>query len=162
VRTFGLTFLVLAASLALGTTVASGAARVVPPTQIQLISVTVSEKENDVGPKGPSKGDRTYGVSMLLNAVPQFGRKRGVEVGDDKGWFTLTSKTTAVASGITRLPGGTLTFKGAVKVVQGLMTVPVVAGTGLFRGARGTLYVGSTGRKGEAINIYRLTYAPIA
>jgi hypothetical protein len=156
------TLLLFGASLLLGTTVASGATSVVPPTQIQLISVTVSEKENDVGPTGPSKGDRTYGVSMLLNAVPQFGKKRGAEVGEDKGWFTLTSKSTAVASGVTHLPGGTLTFKGAIKVVQGLMTIPVVSGTGLFRGARGTLYVGSTGRKGEAINVYRLTYAPIA
>lgn len=75
----------------------------------------------------------------------------------------LTSATRARLKTVAKLPGGTLTVDGPLRSAgNGAVSAQVVAGTGAFAGARGTLTIlAPTGPK-TAVNIYRLTYGPIA
>jgi hypothetical protein len=120
---------------------------------IRLKSVTVSTTVNDVGAKGPSKGDVYSGRFRLLNVVAQFGRPAGRSVGTEESSLRLTSPSTGVVSGVVTLPGGTITYRGTGRVGSNA-PIPVVRGTGAFAGARGTLIVGS-GK--SPLNTYRLT-----
>ena len=114
---------------------------------------------HDVAPRGPSKGDTVTYRDRLVNAAPQFGRKRGSQVGSDAGRLTFTGAHTATFSGRTTLPGGTLSLAGSVYTLQnGDLVIPVVGGTGSFAGLSGTLTV-STGRN-HVLNTYRLNPAP--
>lgn len=156
--------LTLAVLLAGGLLAGSGSAKTAakPPRLIQLVSVTTSQQSFDKPPKGPSRGDRSFGVSTLMNTVPQFGRKAGAAVGTDRAWYTFKTKTQEFADGTTRLPGGTIRFRGKISTVSGLLTIPVVGGTGVFEGAVGTLYIGSAQNGNRAENVYRLSYDLIA
>jgi hypothetical protein len=156
--------LLLLAAVIAGLAAGSGSARseAAPPTLIRLLSITTSQQNFDKPPKGPSKGDRMYGVSKLVNTVAQFGQRAGAEVGSDVGWYTFKTKKTEYADGTTRLPGGTLHFRGKISTSQGAVTVPVLGGTGIFEGAVGTLYIGAATSAGVAENVYRLTYDLIA
>ena len=114
-------------------------------------------------PRKDSAGDRQLFASRLLNARRQFGKPKGAVVGSDRGTLTLTSATSANLKTVAKLPGGTITASGRLRAAgDGAVSVAVVAGTGIFAGARGTLTIlKPTGPK-TAVNIYRLSYRPIA
>jgi hypothetical protein len=130
---------------------------------IRLVSITTSESSVDVPPRNASVGDREMFASRLLNARAQFGKPKGAVVGSDHGTMRLTSATSAHLQTVVKLPGGTITVSGLVRAAaNGAVSSSVVAGTGIFAGARGTLTIlAPTGPK-TAVNIYRLSYAPVA
>lgn len=123
---------------------------------IEVTSVTVSMVGRDVKPKGPSTGDSVTYRDRLLNAAPQFGKRRGAVVGWDQGKLTYRTAHTATFAGKATLPGGTLRLSGAVySTPSGGLVVPIVGGTGRYSGARGTLTVGP-GRD-HVLNTYSFT-----
>ena len=132
------------------------------PQEIKVVSVTVSAVSHDVAPKGASKGDTIAYRDKLVNAAPQFGKKKGVEVGSDSGTMTFTGPHTATFRGKAVLPGGTLTLSGAVYTTPAGLVVPVTGGTGAFAHVHGTLLVGSGSKR--VPNTYRLVQpsGPIA
>ena len=138
--------------------VAAAPAAAAPARVILVTSDAVAMRVHDVPPRGPSRGDTVSYRDRLVNAVAQFGKPRGVNVGTDAGTLTFTSAHTATFRGTTRLPGGTLTLAGAVyTLANGDLVIPVVAGTGTLAGLHGTLTV-SSGRD-HVLNTYRLAYA---
>jgi hypothetical protein len=122
--------------------------------EIKVVSVTVSNVSHDVAPKGASKGDTIAYRDKLVNAAPQFGKKKGVQVGSDSGTMTFTGPHTATFKGKAVLPGGTLTLSGAVYTTPAGLVVPVTGGTGAFAHVHGTLLVGSGSKR--VANTYRL------
>ena len=134
-----------------------------PPSVITVVSKTTSESSIDVPPRKDSAGDRQLFTSRLLNARRQFGKPKGAAVGSDRGTLTLTSARSANLKTVAKLPGGTITANGPLLAAgDGAVSVAVVAGTGIFAGAHGTLTIlKPTGPK-TAVNIYRLSYRPIA
>ena len=134
---------------ALPAATASGATQ-----EIRVISVTVSTVSHDVKPKGASKGDTIAYRDTLVNAAPQFGKKKGAAVGSDSGTMTFTGPHTASFKGTAVLPGGTLTLSGPVYSTTAGLVVPVTGGTGAFAHVHGTLLVGSGSKR--VPNTYRL------
>jgi hypothetical protein len=130
---------------------------------IRLISITTYEKHVDVPPTTASNGDHDLSASKLINARPQFGKPKGAVVGSDRSAMLLTSPKSALLKTIAKLPGGTITFGGQLMAAgKGAVKIPVVSGTGIFKGAKGTLTVlAPTGPK-TVVNIYRLTYPLLA
>jgi len=122
--------------------------------EIEVTSVTVSTAGHDVGPKGASKGDTIVYRDKLVNAVAQFGKKKGVQVGSDSGTMTFTGTHSATFHGKAVLPGGTLTLSGPVYTTPQGLVVPVIGGTGAFAHVHGTLLVGSGAKR--VPNTYRL------
>lgn len=150
----GVRKLLLAAALGLAAVSAPAAAA--KTITLQVRSVGISAVSHDRLPKGASKGDTIVQHDRLLNAVAQFGRKKGAAVGSDHGTMTFTSARTARFDGVAVLPRGTLTLKGKVTAAQGgILVIPVTGGTGAYRGAKGILLVGP-GQK-RALNVYRFT-----
>jgi len=143
--------------------VAAPSAAAPPPSVIRLVSVTTSEKSVDVPPRKDSAGDHQVFASRLLNARRQLGKPKGAVIGSDRGTLTLTSATSANLKTVATLPGGTITAGGPLLAAgNGAVSVAVVSGTGLFAGAHGTLTIlKPTGPK-TAVNVYRLSYRPIA
>jgi hypothetical protein len=146
----------LAASVAAATATAQG------PMTIRLVSVTTSDRQRDVPPAGPSRGDTSVQTSRLHNAVAQFAKPRGAVVGRDSATLRLTGPTSATIDGVATLPGGTLTLRGAMRVTASGLVFPVVRGTGRFAGARGTVTVTALAAEKTALNVYRLVYPPTA
>jgi hypothetical protein len=141
--------------LALGLAAFLPAAAGAGTVTIQVTSVLVSMKPIDTKPKGTSNGDRIIYRDTLVNAVPQFGKKKGARVGSDQGTMTFTSAHSARFDGTARLPGGTVRIKGTVRAISSnVLQIPVVGGTGRYASAKGTLTVGP-GEK-EALNVYEL------
>ena len=143
--------------------VASPGASAAAPTLIRLVSITTSESSVDLPPRKASSGDRQLFTSRLVNAQAQFGKPKGAVVGSDRGTMRLTSATSAHLQTVAKLPGGTITVSGPLRAAgNGAVSSAVVAGTGTFAGAHGTLTIlAPTGPK-TAVNIYRLSYGPIA
>ena len=114
-------------------------------------------------PRKDSAGDRQSFTSRLSNAVRQFGKPKGAVVGSDRGTMRLMSATSATVTTVAKLPGGTITADGSLRAAgYGAVSVAVVSGTGIFAGAHGTLTIlPPTGPK-TAVNVYRLTYGPVA
>ena len=130
---------------------------------IKVTSVSVAITARDRPPKGASKGDTVRFRDDLVNAAAQFGRRKGVKVGSDTGTMTFTGAHSARFDGRAVLPGGTLTLRGEIVAVgNGSITIPVVGGTGRFKGAHGQVLVGP-GQK-RSLNTYTLTLpiAPVA
>ena len=126
---------------------------------IAVTSVSVSARQTDVPPKGASRGDTIRFRDRLVNAKPQFGRKKGAVVGSDQGTMTFTGPHTARFSGVAVLPGGTLRLGGNVVPVTNGIVIPVTGGTGRFAKAKGVVVVGH-GEK-AAPNTYVLTVPTI-
>jgi hypothetical protein len=123
-------------------------------------SVAVSVKQTDVAPKGTSKGDTLAMRDRLLNTAVRFGKPKGAKVGTDKGTMTFTSATTAKFLGTAVLPDGTLKLRGKVQPLPGGgIVIPVVAGTGRYAGATGSVLVGPGETK--VLNTYRLTLSSV-
>jgi len=152
----------LVIALAIAAVVAPSAAAS-PPSVIRLVSITTSESSVDVPPRKDSAGDRQLFASRLLNARRQFGKPKGAVVGADHGTMKLTSPTSALLKTVATLPGGTIIAGGPLlSAGNGAVSVTVVSGTGLFAGAHGTLTIlKPTGPK-TAVNVYRLSYRPVA
>ena len=116
--------------------------------------------EHDTPPKGASKGDSVVYRDRLVNAVRQFGRKRGAVVGRDRGTMTYTSRDSARVDGVATLPGGTLRLTGPVHALaNGGLVIPVDGGSGRYKHAAGTLTVGPG--KDRALNTYEITLAAL-
>lgn len=128
--------------------------------KIQLVTKTISTRETDTPPKGPSVGDKLHERTRLFNEVPQFGKPAGAAVGQDRGTLTLVSRTTLRIDGVTTLPGGTLILRGIVRTNRRNQEfiAPVVSGTGRFAGARGTLRAFQAANPPRILNVYTLTY----
>ncbi len=147
----------VATGLALVALALPAATTAAPPGAIAVISITTSTKATDKAPKGPSAGDTYVTTSRLVNAVAQFGKKKGAVVGSDSATTTLTATRSARVSGVVTLPGGTLTVRGKLEEQADTTYVaPVVSGTGAFKGARGTVTINGTAKR--AWNVYKLTY----
>jgi hypothetical protein len=134
-----------------------------PPSIVRVISITTSESRVDVPPRRASAGDRERSTSLLFNAGAKFGKPKGAVIGSDRSTMTLISPTSARLKVVATLPGGTVTANGRlIEAASGGVSIPVVAGTGVFAGARGTLTIlRPTGPK-TVVNIYRLSYPAIA
>ena len=130
---------------------------------IRLVSITTTESSVDLPPRMASAGDRQLFTSRLLNAQAQFGKAKGAVVGSDRGTMRLTTATSAHLKTVARLPGGTITVSGVLRAAgNGAVSSSVVAGTGAFAGARGTLTILAPTDPKTAVNIYRLSYGPVA
>ena len=141
----------LAALLALGAAPAHAGGE----QTYQVISVTTSVHRVDRLPKGVSEGDTIASTDRLVNAKAQFGLRSGAAIGSDRGRFTYTSTHSATYAGEATLPGGTVTLRGAVLVrADGRLMIPVVGGSGRYRGATGFVTIGP-GKK-RVLNTYDL------
>ena len=102
-------------------------------------------------------------TSRLVNDRAQFGKQKGAVVGSDRGTLRSTSATSARLKNVAKLPGGTLTVDGRLEAAgKGAVSILVVAGresspvpTAPSRSLRPT-------NPKTAVNIYRLSYGPIA
>ena len=136
---------------------ATAADRTMSRTQtITLVSKTVSVRAlADKAPKGePSMGDVFQEKSELRNAVAQFERPKGALVGSDVAIATLLDTPRVRFALTVTLPGGTIRAGGVIGTVG--QRIPVIGGTGVFAGARGTSEVRRLDGQGQALNIYRL------
>ena len=133
---------------------AQGATRL----SLKLTSYTTITQTHDTPPKGkPNKGDSIDFKDLLVTTSAQLGKPKGKPVGYDAGTVLYTSATTQKIEGQTTFPGyGTLTFIGPlVTAKDGSARIPVVSGTGAFKGAKGMLIIGAGNQK--APNTYVLT-----
>jgi hypothetical protein len=126
---------------------------------IVFTSYTTITKTHDTPPRGkPNGGDKIEFKDLLVATANQFGRlKKGKPVGFDAGTVYYTSPKTQRIEGLTTIQGlGTLTFGGEMKASKdGSVRVPVLKGTGSFKGAKGMLIIGEGSQK--APNTYMLT-----
>src|SRR5213080_1764647 len=110
---------------------------------IEVVSVTTYVHRVDQPPKGVSDCDTVDSRDRLLNATRQFGLRTGARIGSDHGRFTYTSTHSASYTGEASLPGGTVTVRGVVLVrADGRLMIPVVGGSGKYKGATGFLTIG--------------------
>jgi len=122
---------------------------------IAVISITTYSHQE---PVNAVSGD--YSVDSrdeLMNAAPQFGQRSGVRVGTDAGRFTYTPAHTATYTGVTNLPGGTVTVRGVAFAHDGNVVIRVVGGSGKYKGATGFLTIGLGPAKTRSLNTYELT-----
>ena len=129
-------------------------------TSVSLVftSYTTVTKTHDTPPRGkPNRGDRIEFKDLLVTTGKQLGKKPGKAVGYDAGSVLYTSPSTQTISGVTTFPGfGTLTFAGPMKTLKdGTVHVPILEGTGAFKGAKGELIIGEGQNK--APNTYVLS-----
>jgi hypothetical protein len=136
---------------------AAPAAQGATSVTIVFTSYTTVTKTHDTPPRGkPNGGDKIEFKDLLVATDNQVGKK-GKAVGFDAGTVFYTSPTSQRIEGLTTFPGlGTLTFGGEMKASKdGTVHVPVLKGTGSFKGAKGTLIIGEGNQK--APNTYVLT-----
>jgi hypothetical protein len=115
------------------------------PVSLEFTSYTTVTKTHDTVPRGkPNRGDRIDFKDLLVTTGNQLGKKPGKAVGYDAGSVLYTSPSTQTISGVTTFPGfGTLTFAGPMKTLKdGTVHVPILKGTGAFKGAQGELIIG--------------------
>jgi hypothetical protein len=128
---------------------------------IQLTSVTTVAIQHDTKPVGASKGDSIDFKDLLLNRVSQFGKKKGKPVAYDVGTITWKNAKLTTIKCVATFPGvGTITYAGGFNArADGTTVIPIISGTGAFKGATGTVTIG----KGEksAPNTY-LIHVPHA
>jgi hypothetical protein len=125
---------------------------------IRVYVQEVTQSIKDVPPKTLvgfeyTKGDTIRGTEILRNAVRQFNKPKGANVGTDRYVILAVAYQKVRADFIARFPGGTVHAHGLGKPGSG--KVPVVGGTGLYAGATGV----AEGRHladGKKLNIYRL------
>jgi hypothetical protein len=101
-----------------------------------------------------TKGDTIRGTESLRNAVPQFNKPKGANVGTDRYVITTVAWQKITFDLVARLPGGTVHAHGEGKVGSP-PKVPIVGGTGLYAGATGVAE-GQHLANGEKLNVYRL------
>jgi hypothetical protein len=109
---------------------------------IKVNSVATVQQVHNVAPKDKvNKGDWIYFKDLLLNIVPQFGKKKSQPVAFDAGTIRYTSATGRKMTCKVTFQGiGTLTYGGTViDRKDGTTTFPILRGTGGFKGAKGTV-----------------------
>jgi len=133
-------------------------------TIIRVISVATAVKTHDAPPKGASKGDYVVIDDKLTNQVAQFGKKKGALVGTDHAVERNIGSNRVVVDGIARLPGGTIHFRGELKVdSKGIAAVKVVGGTGDYQAAKGAVAIKNLTKDGKtAVNVYSIVVLPTA
>ena len=116
---------------------AGGIANAATSTTITAKATQTSFKSiKDVPPKGPSKGD----IVQFTEKLTQGGK----QIGSDKVTLNLTSASRAIADGIFTFKTGTLHAHGAIPSQPApgkTFAVPIIGGTGAYKGAHGTLDV---------------------
>ena len=125
---------------------------------IRVYVKEVTQSIKDVPPKTLvgfeyTKGDTIRGTEILRNAVRQFNKPRGANVGTDRYVIFAVAYQKVRADFVARFPGGTVHAHGVGEPGSG--KVPVVGGTGVYAGATGV----AEGRhlaNGKKLNIYRL------
>jgi hypothetical protein len=126
---------------------------------ITILSLTQVTMPHDTTPKGrENKGDFIQYKALLVTVGPLFGRhEKNQPVGYEAGTQTFTSSTDVRVNGQATFPGqGTIEFRGDMRTLKnGLVSVPVVGGTGKFTGADGVLLIGPGDLK--SVNTYRLS-----
>lgn len=140
-------------------TAAAGASTAKQTVTITLTSLTMIETQHLEPPRDKTrKGDFIAFRDLLLNrGAAQFGKKPGKAVAWDEGLVMYTSATATTIHVRAIFPGlGTITYKGPVLPdAHGNSVVPIIAGSGAFKGARGTVTIGP-GRDSSP-NIFHLT-----
>jgi hypothetical protein len=127
---------------------------------IRVYVKEVTQSIKDVPPKTLrlgheyTKGDTIRGTEILQNAVPQFNKPKGANVGTDRYVITAVAWQKITADFVTKFPGGTVHAHGAGKAGS-KPVVPIVGGTGNYAGATGSIE-GQHLANGEKLNIYRL------
>jgi hypothetical protein len=126
---------------------------------IKVLSRTQVAIPHDLPPKErENKGDWIQYKALLLTVGPLFGKRhKNQPVGFEAGTQTYTNATDARVRGKTTFPGqGTIRYRGMMKELRnGMISVPIVGGTGKFAGAKGVLLIGPG--QVESVNTYRLT-----
>jgi len=126
---------------------------------ITIISRTRTYTQYDLKPKGKqNKGDWFRYRALLLTTGPLFGKKhKNVPVGWEAGTQTYVNPVDARIKGTATFPGqGTIKFRGLMRSLKnGMISVPVVGGTGKFKNAKGVLLIGAGDI--QSVNTYRLT-----
>ena len=107
---------------------------------IRVYVKEVTQSIKDVPPKTLigyeyTKGDTIRGTEILRNAVRQFNKPTGANVGSDRYVIFAVAYQKVRVDFVTRLPGGTVHAHGVGKPGSG--KVPVVGGTGVYAGATG-------------------------
>lgn len=140
--------------------VATPAAQASSSVTLVFTSYTTITKTHDTAPRGkPNAGDTIEFKDLLVAVSTQLGKK-GKPVGYDAGMVKYTSKTAQEIEGVTTFPGiGTVTFEGVMKTGKdGKTRVPVIKGTGSFKGARGMLIIGIGEQKAPNTYVLRLPH----
>jgi hypothetical protein len=150
--------LLAAASLVMALPAAGSEATSARSLTIRVYVKEVTQSIKDVPPKTLvgfeyTKGDTIRGTEILRNAVRQFNKPKGANVGTDRYVILAVAYQKVRADFIAKFPGGTVHAHGEGKPGSG--RVPVVGGTGRYAGATGV----AEGRhlaNGKKLNIYRL------
>jgi hypothetical protein len=150
--------LLASAALVMALPAAASEAAGAESVTIRVYVKEVTQSIKDVPPKTLSgyeytKGDTIRGTEILRNAVRQFNKPTGANVGSDRYVIFAVAYQKVRVDFVTRFPGGTVHAHGVGKPGSG--KVPVVGGTGLYAGATGV----AEGRhlaNGKKLNIYRL------
>lgn len=109
------------------------------------------------------EGDVFTTTLLLSNTVAALGRPAKASVGAMTFQYVLHGKcstescagATADIVAISRLPGGTITASDkGVRLGRPPILVPIVKGTGIFKGATGMLAVGA---ESKPVNTYKIT-----
>ncbi len=127
---------------------------------IRVYVKEVTQSIKDVPPKTfalgheYTKGDTIRGTEILRNAVRQFNKPKGANVGTDRYVIIAVALEKIRVDFVTTFPGGTVHAHGEGKAGS-KPEVPIVGGTGLYAGATGAIE-GQHLSNGEKLNIYRL------
>jgi hypothetical protein len=156
--------LILATAVAVASVPAAlGAAHTSSTAQAHKLTITILSRTrifvpHDLAPKGKeNKGDWIRYRALLLTVGPLFGKKnKNQPVGWESGTQTYLNAVDARIRGTSTFPGqGTITFKGLMRSLKnGMISVPVIGGTGKFNGARGVLLIGAGSL--QSVNTYHL------
>ena len=150
-------------TLALVAFAATTAAQAATSVTLVFTSYTTVTKTHDNPPRGKANaGDKIEFKDLLVATDNQLGKKKkGKPVGYDAGIVLYTSPTKQKIEGVTTIPGvGTLTFGGEMKTMKdGTVRVPVLKGTGSFKGAKGVLIIGEGSQKAPNTYVLRLPHA---
>jgi hypothetical protein len=123
---------------------------------VRVYAKEVTQSIKDVPPKTfpltreYTKGDTIRGTELLRNAVRQFNKPKGANVGTDRCVIIAVAFQMVRVDFVTRFPGGTVHAKAGSNP-----EVPIVGGTGVYAGANGSIE-GQHLANGEKLNIYRL------
>jgi hypothetical protein len=150
--------LLASVSLVVALPAAASGAPAAKAVTIRVYVEEVTQSIKDVPPKTLfayeyTKGDTIRGTEILRNAVRQFNRPEGAEVGTDRYVIFAVAYEKVRVDFVARFPGGTVHLHGVGKPGSG--KAPIVGGTGLYAGATGV----AEGRHladGKKLNIYRL------
>jgi len=150
--------LLVSAALVMALPAAASEAAGAESATIRVYVKEVTQSIKDVPPKTLlgfeyTKGDTIRGTEILRNAVRQFNKPTGANVGSDRYVIFAVAYQKVRVDFVTRFPGGTVHAHGVGKPGSG--KVPVVGGTGRYAGATGV----ADGRhlaNGKKLNIYRL------